>query len=159
MPTGPLPPELPFLQIPVDGSATSLVALALLLAVVAWARSPGHRDRWLAVEAATYISLLVIGIPLLAVRMSWWQGAFFTSTPMVVLAAIYVPFSIAGCTLWLGPYRWLAGRTKHALVLYGVIVLAFFPSSCRWTRSRWNEGSSPRPAGTGDGRYSDQQAA
>jgi hypothetical protein len=76
------------------------------------------------VEAATYISLLVIGIPLLAVRMSWWQGAFFISTPMVVLVAIYVPFSIAGCTLWLGPYRWLTGRTKHALVLYGVIVLA-----------------------------------
>ena len=47
--------------------------------------------------------------------------------PLIVLAGIYLPFSIAGYTLWLGGYRWLAGRLRQAFAIYSVIVLVFIP--------------------------------
>ena len=127
MPAGELPPEFVFLASPVGTVSVVFIALALFLLVVIWARRRAHDDRWLAVGAATYTSVLVIGISALAVALHWWQGSFFTSLPVPVLAAIYVPFSIAGYTLWLGLYRWLDRKTRRPLLIYALVVLAFIP--------------------------------
>ena len=127
MNTGNLPPEFQFLRSAAGALITIVVALASLFITLIWAGKPGQKERWLAVGAATLTSLLVIAITIIAVVMRWWQGAFFTSIPFWVIAAIYVPFSIAGYTLWLGLYRWLARKTRRAWLIYAFIVLAFIP--------------------------------
>lgn len=76
--------------------------------------------------AAAGTSLLVILITWLAVNMHWWEGEFL-SVPLLVGAAIYVPFSIAGYTLWLEVYRWLGRHTRFAFWIYSLIVLLFIP--------------------------------
>ncbi len=121
-----MPPEIQFLQGPGSGTLVVIIALAAFAVVIVWARRPGHPDRSAAVYAAGITSLLVAAIAVIAVSAGWWQGAFF-AVPLIVLAAIYLPFSIAGYTLWLGSYLWLASRTRHAFVIYAVIVLSFIP--------------------------------
>jgi hypothetical protein len=103
-----------------------IVALAVFAAVIIWARRPGHPDRMTAVYAATFTSVLVVAITIVAVAAGWWQGTFF-AIPLIVAAAIDLPLSIAGYTVWLGGYRWLAGKTRRAFLLYVVVVLAFIP--------------------------------
>jgi hypothetical protein len=72
-------------------------------------------------------SAVLVGlITLVAVLAGWWQGTFF-QIPLPVALAIDLPFSIAGYTLWLGLYRWLAGHTRHAFVIYVGVVLIFIP--------------------------------
>jgi hypothetical protein len=101
-----------------------IVALAAFAMTLIWARRPGHPDRMTAVYAATFTSVLVAAITIVAVAAGWWQGTFF-AIPLMVAAAIDLPLSIAGYTLWLGGYRWLAGKTRHAFLIYIVVVLAF----------------------------------
>lgn len=126
MPTDNLPPEILFLKNPIGGTIVISVALAAFALVLVWARRPGHPDRWAAAAAATGTSLLVGLLTLIAVVAGWWRGAFF-AIPLVVAVAIDLPLSIAGYTLWLGGYRWLARRTRHAFLIYAVVVLAFIP--------------------------------
>jgi hypothetical protein len=126
MPTDNLPPEIQFLQSPLGGAIVVSVALAAFALTLVWARRPGHPDRWAAVAAATGTSLLVGLITLIAVAAGWWRGAFF-AIPLVVAVAIDLPLSIASYTLWLGGYRWLARQTRHAFLIYAVVVLAFIP--------------------------------
>jgi hypothetical protein len=121
-----MPPEIQFLASPAGGALVGIIALATFAVVIAWTRRPGHPDRVAAVYAAGVTSLLVVAVTLVAVSAGWWQGAFL-AVPLIVQAAIFLPFSIAGYTLWLGVYRWLAGRTRHAFVIYAVVVLAFIP--------------------------------
>ena len=120
------PPEIAFLFSPIGGSITIIIAVCAFLAVVFWARRPGHPDRWAAVLAATGTSVLVGLITLVAVLFGWWQGAFF-QIPLPVALAIDLPFSIAGYTLWLGLYRWIAWKTRWAFLIYVGIVLLFIP--------------------------------
>ncbi len=126
MTTYPPPPEIAFLASPLGGFITITVALVALAAPIVWARRPGHPDRWAAVLAATGTSLLVALITLLAVTAGWWQGPFF-QVPLLVSLAIYLPLSIAGYTLWLGLYRWLARHTSRPFLIYAGIVLIFIP--------------------------------
>jgi hypothetical protein len=121
-----MPPEIEFIDSSVGGAIVVIVALAALGLVIAWARRPGHADRIAAVYAAAVTSLLVAVVTLIAVIAGWWQGAYF-ALPLVVLAAIHLPFSIAGYAAWLGVYRWLAGRTRRAFALYTAVVLVFIP--------------------------------
>lgn len=83
-------------------------------------------DRRVAVLAATGTSFLVILISFLAIRAGWWAGGFL-DIPRAVLIAVYLPFSITGYALWLGAYRWLARRTRHAIWIYTLVVLVFIP--------------------------------
>ena len=124
--TNPPPPEITFLASPLGGIITIAIALVAFAATIAWARRPGHPDRWAAVLAATCTSILVALITLLAVSAGWWRGAFF-QVPLPVLLAIHLPFSIAGYTLWLGLYRWLAGHIRQAFITYAAVVLLFIP--------------------------------
>lgn len=126
MPMDNLPPEIQFLQSPIGGTIVVSVALAAFALTLVWARGPAHRDRWAVVAAATGTSLLVGLITLIAVVAGWWRGAFF-AIPLIVAAAIDLPLSIAGYTLWLGGYRWLAGKSRRAFLIYIVVVLAFIP--------------------------------
>lgn len=121
-----MPPEFQFLQSPVGIVVIVGLALAAIGIVVAWAVQPGHAERWQAVAAATITSALVAGLTLVAASMEWWGGAYL-QLPLIVLLAIDLPLSIAGYTLWLGGYRWLRARTRHALPIYGAVVLAFIP--------------------------------
>ena len=120
-----MPPEIQFLRGP-GGGLMVIVALAALAIAIAWARQPGHPDRVLSVWAAGMTSLLVLGITVVAVRAGWWQGAFF-ALPIVVQAAFYLPFSLAGYALWLGGYRRLAGRVRHVFAMYSLVVFIFIP--------------------------------
>jgi len=120
------PPEIQFLQSPFGGTLVVIIALLAFAATIIWARRPDHPDRIAAVYAATFTSALVVAITIVAVAAGWWQGTFF-AIPLVVAAAIDVPLSIAGYTLWLGGYRWLARQTRHAFLIYAVVVLAFIP--------------------------------
>ena len=120
------PPEIVFLASPLGGIVTIAIAIVAIAVTVVWARRPGQSDRWAAVLAATGTSILVALITLLAVYAGWWQGAFF-QIPFPVALAIDLPFSIAGYTLWLGMYRWLARRTRWAFIIYAGVVLLFVP--------------------------------
>ncbi len=124
--TNPPPPEIAFLASPLGGGITIAIAIGMFVAMLLWARRPGHPDRWAAVLAATCTSVLVGLITLVAVLAGWWQGAFF-QIPLPVALAIDLPFSIAGYTLWLGLYRWLAGRMRRAFFIYLAVVLLFIP--------------------------------
>jgi hypothetical protein len=104
-------------------------------------------DRRVAVLPATGTSFLVILISFLAVRAGWWAGGFL-DIPRAVLIAVYLPFSITGYALWLGAYRWLARRTRHAFWIYTLVVLVSSRSSPWSTRSRCSGGIS-RWAATG----------
>ena len=126
MTTNPPPPEIAFLASSLGGGITIGIAVCAFLATVFWARRPGHRERWVAVLAATSTSVLVGLITLLAVSAGWWQGVFF-QIPLPVAFAIDLPFSIAGYTLWLGLYRWLIRHTQHAFIIYVAVVLLFIP--------------------------------
>ena len=65
-----MPPEIQFLGGP-GGGLVFIVALAALGITVAWARQPGHPDRYKSVWAAGMTSLLVLGITLVAMRAGW----------------------------------------------------------------------------------------
>ncbi len=119
-------PEIQFLQSPTGGIITIAAALLLFTLTLLWARGTAHRDRRIAVGAAVGTSVLMMLISIVAVVAGWWQGEFFR-IPLIVQAAIFLPFSIAGYTLWLGWYRWLAGRTHYAIWIYAAVVLAFIP--------------------------------
>ena len=126
MPIDGAPPEFQFLQSPLGGTLVVIVALAAFAAAIIWARRPGHPDRIASVYAATVTSALVLVITIVAVTAGWWQGTLF-AIPLIVAATIDLPLSIAGYTLWLGGYRWLASKTRRAFLIYIVVVLAFIP--------------------------------
>jgi len=124
--TNPPPPEIAFLASPFGGGIIIVIAICAFIAVLLWARQPGHPNRPAAVLAASGTSVLVGLITLTAVSAGWWQGAFF-QIPLPVTLAIDLPFSIAGYTLWLGLYRWLARYTTRAFIIYIGVVLLFIP--------------------------------
>ncbi len=122
----PPPPEIAFLASPLGGSITIAIALAAFGATWIWARRPGHPDRPAAVLAAAGTSLLMGLITIVAIILGWWQGAIL-EVPLAVALAIYLPFSIAGYTLWLGFYRWLRRKVRRPLLTYAAAVLLFIP--------------------------------
>lgn len=126
MPPNSYPPEIAFLVSPLGSGITIVIAVCAFLAILFWARRPSHSDRWTAVLAATGTSILMAVITLLAVSAGWWQGAFL-QVPWSVFLAIYLPFSIAGYTLWLGTYRWLVQHTRRPFLIYAGAVLIFIP--------------------------------
>jgi hypothetical protein len=65
-------------------------------------------------------------ITLLAVYADWWQGAFL-EVPLPISLAIYFLLSVAGYTLWLVIYHWLARHTHHPFLIYLGVVLLFIP--------------------------------
>ena len=126
MTASPPPPEIAFLASPLGGAITITIALTAFAATWFWARRPGRPDRWAAVLAAAGTSLLMALITLVAVVAGWWRGAFLDIALLVGLA-IYFPFSVAGYTLWLGVYRWLAPKVRRPLLTYAAAVLVFIP--------------------------------
>ena len=126
MAQSPPPPEIAFLASTAGGALTVALGLALLAITIYWARRPGHPDRPAAVLAATATSLLVALITVIALAAGWWQGAFF-QIPLLVALAIDLPLSIAGYTLWLGLYRWLARHTRRPFLIYAAGVIIFIP--------------------------------
>ena len=121
-----MPPEIEFLASPRGGAIVGVLSLILLGVTLLWALRPRNPERIVALLGGTGTAVLVTTVTLLAMIMGWWQGGFF-KIPLIVILAIELPFQIAGYTLWLGWYRWLRGKTAHAPLIYGIIVLLFFP--------------------------------
>jgi hypothetical protein len=119
-------PEIKFMNSAAGGVVVVVVSVLIFTLTLLWARRPAPSDRRVAVLAATGTSLLVILVSIMAVSFGWWAGDFFEIS-RAVLIAIYLPFSIAGYTLWLGIYRWLARRTRYAFGIYTLIVLVSIP--------------------------------
>ncbi|HEX2698109.1 MAG TPA: hypothetical protein VHM28_10405 [Anaerolineales bacterium] len=101
-------------------------SLLLLGVTLLWALQPRNPERIAALLGGTGTAVLVTIVTVLAMIMGWWQGGFF-EIPLIVILAIELPLQIAGYTLWLGWYRWLRGKTAHASLIYGIIVLLFLP--------------------------------
>ena len=76
MPIEDTPPEIQFLQSPFGGALVVIVALAAFAMTLIWGRRPGYPDRMTAVYAATFTSVLVAAITIVAVAAGWWQGTF-----------------------------------------------------------------------------------
>jgi len=121
-----MPPEIEFLASPKGGAIVVVSSLILLGVTLLWALWPRNPERIAALLGGTGTALLVTIVTLLAMVKGWWQGGFF-EIPLIIILAIEVPIQIAGYTLWLGWYRWLRGKTMRAPLLYGIIVLLFFP--------------------------------
>lgn len=121
-----MPPEIEFLASPRGGAIVGVLSLMLLGVTLLWALRPRNPERIAALLGGTGTAVLVTVVTLLAMIVGWWQGGFF-EIPLIVILAIELPLQIAGYTLWLGWYRWLRGKTARAPLIYGIIVLLFFP--------------------------------
>src|SRR5215510_7295252 len=121
-----MPPEIEFLASPRGGATVVLLSLALLGVTLLWALRRHDPERIAALLGGIGTAVLVTVITLLAMIVGWWQGGFF-EIPLIVILAIELPLQIAGYTLWLGWYRWLRSKTARAPLIYGIIVLLFFP--------------------------------
>jgi hypothetical protein len=121
-----MPPEIEFLASPRGGAIVVASSFILLGITLLWALRAHNLERIAALLGGTGTAMLVTAVTLLAMIMGWWQGGFF-KIPLIVILAIELPFQIAGYTLWLGWYRWLRGKTARAPLIYGIVVLLFFP--------------------------------
>jgi hypothetical protein len=121
-----MPPEIEFLASRSGGAIVVVSSLLLLGVTLLWALRRRNPERIAALLGGTGTAVLVTTVTLLAMIMGWWQGGFF-EIPLIVILAIELPCQIAGYTLWLGWYRWLRGKTARAPLIYGIIVLLFFP--------------------------------
>lgn len=124
-----MPPNLPeveFLRSPPGGLVVIVMAIAAFALTLVWARRPGRPDRRFAILAGMGAALVQAVITVIAVAAGWWVGTIFAS-PLLVSVAILVPFAIAGYTLWLGAYRWLAAHVRYGRLIFTVVVLAFVP--------------------------------
>lgn len=115
-----------FLDSQLGGAITIAAALCAFLGALFWVSRPGHPDRWTTMLASLGTCGLVGAINLTALKAGWWQYLFF-QIPLPVSLAIYLPFSIAAFTLWVGLYHWLVGSERHAFVVYLAVVLLFIP--------------------------------
>jgi len=121
-----MPPEIEFLASPRGGAVVVVVSLLLLAVTLLWALRAHNLDRIAALLGGMGTAVLLTAVTLLAMMMGWWQGGFF-EIPFIVILAIELPLQIAGYTLWLSWYRWLRRKTTSAPLIYGIIVLLFFP--------------------------------
>ena len=121
-----MPPEIEFLASLRGGAIVVVLSLMFLAVTLLWALRQHNPDRIAALLGGTGTAVLVTVVTLLAMIMGWWQGGFF-EIPLIVILAIELPLQIAGYTLWLSWYRWMRGKTARAPLIYGIIVLLFFP--------------------------------
>ena len=121
-----MPPEIEFLASLRGGAFVVVLSLMFLAFTLLWALRQHNPDRIAALLGGTGTAVLVTVVTLLAMIMGWWQGGFF-EIPLIVILAIELPLQIAGYTLWLSWYRWMRGKTARAPLIYGIIVLLFFP--------------------------------
>ena len=103
-----------------------VISIAAFALTLVWARRPERPDRQLAVLAGSGAALVQAAINVIALTAGWWAGALF-AIPLLVSVAILGPWAIAGYTLWLGAYRWLAAHVRYGCLIFTVIVLAFVP--------------------------------
>jgi hypothetical protein len=113
---------LEFLRSP-WGTGVVLVAAGIVLAGLSvWARAREHPERRLLLSVAGAVTAVLAGVYVLAVAGGWWTGEYFL-LPAHLQAAILLPTTLAGCTLWLAGYGWVAERTPRALWVLAAITL------------------------------------
>jgi hypothetical protein len=103
-----------FLRSPTGGAVVVAIAVSVLAAVLVWARAPNHAERQLLVGTAAAVTGALAIIYVIAVAAGWWMGEYFL-LPAFVQAAILLPISLAGCTLWLAAYGWATERSARPL--------------------------------------------
>lgn len=126
MQTEVIPPEVQFLSSTVGGVITIVVSLVSFALFLLWVSRPEHEDRWPIFYASVGSAVILAVVSAVAVSAGWWGGAFF-SIPLATQIAIYLPLGTVGWALWLATYLWLQDHTRHAFLIYAVIVLSFIP--------------------------------
>jgi hypothetical protein len=97
-------------------------ACVIMAGLVLWARWPTHRERLLIVGAAALLTALVGAAYVVALRVGWWTGAYF-SLPVLTQAGILLSLGLLGGTLWLAGYSWLGDHTRQPVQIYIAVSL------------------------------------
>ena len=111
-----------FLHTVVGATLVECLAILVVLGLLIWARAEDRPDRRLVLGAAAILTIPVGIVYVLAVATGSWTGAYFRLAP-VVQAAIVLPLSMLGWTLWLAGYEWLADRSHQPVQIYIAISL------------------------------------
>jgi hypothetical protein len=102
------------------------VAVAALLAVLAWISRPHHRGRRRAAVAAVSFPASIILLNMILGRLGVWQSTLHYTLPplaMVSTAVLFLAVGIALMILILSGYRWLSARSRRAPFIYGLLLL------------------------------------
>jgi hypothetical protein len=110
-------------QSPAGGLVLALVGVAVYGALVAWARQPGHVDRWPALVAATGMGLVIAAANLGAQAIGWWGGHWSYALPVPLQVSFWVLWIAPFVTLLLAGYRWLVSHVRQPRLVYGLLGL------------------------------------
>ena len=121
-------PFTAFARSTLGGAVLVAVAVAALLAVLAWVSRFHHRDRRQAAVAAVSFPALIILLNLILGGLGVWQSTLYTLPPlaMVSTAVLFLAVGIALMILILSGYRWLSARSRRAPFIYGLLLLVAF---------------------------------
>ena len=121
-------PFTAFARSTLGGAVLVAVAVAVLLAVLAWVSRPHHRDRRRAAVAAVSFPALIILLNVILGGLGVWQSTLYSLPPlaMVSTAVLFLAVGIALMILILSGYRWLSARSRRAPFIYGLLLLVVF---------------------------------
>lgn len=111
-------PFTAFARTTLGAAFVSATALAALVALLAWASRPGHTDRRLAVVASVIGAAVAAALNVILGGLGVWQSTVYTLPAPVLASALGL--GTVGLLLFLTGYRWLARRSRRALLIYGL---------------------------------------
>ena len=115
-----------FFQSAAGGVVLTLAGVAIYGALVAWARRPGHADRWPVLVAATGMGLVVAAANLGAQALGWWGGHWSYTLPAPLQVSFWLLWITPCATLLLGGYRWLLAHLRRPRLVYALLGLVVF---------------------------------
>lgn len=121
-------PFTAFARTAVGGTFVAAAAIVMMVALLLWIRRPNQGNRRLVALQAATGPAFAVALNIILGGLGVWQSTLYT-LPRPVLAAAALA-ALAGGTfamlLLLSGYRWLARRTQHAPLLYGLALLVLF---------------------------------
>jgi hypothetical protein len=102
-----------------------LIAVAAIVAVLAWVSRPHHQDRRLAATAAVSAPASAVLLNVILGKLGLWQSTLYTLPPaaLVSTAALLLAVGTVLALLVLNGYQWLASRSRRAPLIYGLLLL------------------------------------
>lgn len=114
-----------FVQSASGGLVIAIAGYSSYLGLLLWTRRPHHRDRRLAVAAATGTAILVFLANVMARALGWWDSWVY-ALPLTVQVGILLMGVSIFLTFLLGGYRWLVAHSQRPLLWYGLILVVVF---------------------------------
>lgn len=111
-----------FLQSATGAALVELAAVAIVLALLLWARAPGHRTRLLILGAAAILTIPISVFYVVALAAGWWTGEYFMLSPVLQGSAL-VAAALLAWTVWLAGYQWLADHSDQPVQIYVALSL------------------------------------